>query len=257
MSGSIRFVTWNVEWAPPRHVDAISRLLGDARPDLAVITEGRLNSLPQEGYVALGDADWGYPTEADRRKVLLWSRFPIHDPQTHDGQGLPPGRLVTAVCETPNGDWWVAAVCVPWKDAHVRSGRCDATPWQEHVTFLEALPRVLDAAPAGLPRVIAGDFNQRMPRYRVPDWVGNALSEATPGFTFVTSGQLPNLDRLSVQHIAVSDELVARSVGGLDRRVGGPVPLSDHDLIWADLTRADPAPADRIATDSNVEVQLV
>ena len=65
------------------------------------------------------------------------------------------GRLVMAVTDTPDGPVRVVAVCIPWRDAHVRTGRADSRPWGEHVEFcgqLRELRRTLaprEAAGAG------------------------------------------------------------------------------------------------------------
>ena len=142
---AIRVVTWNVEWIRPKFVDAIRQQLDDARPDIAVITEGRLSALPDLGSSVSAGEDWGYRADPDRRKVLLWSRFPLRDSCRHEDLLLPPGRLVTTVCETARGPVWIAAVCVPWRDAHVRSGRRDAAPWQEHRDFLHGLRSVIES----------------------------------------------------------------------------------------------------------------
>lgn len=230
-----RVVTWNVEWAPPRHLAAITQVLTSVAPDILVLTEGRQAVMPQGGHVALAGPNWGYPTPPDRRKVLLWSRYPLTDINLQEESGLPPGRLVTATCHTPSGPWWIVGACIPWRDAHVRMGRRDATPWQEHLSFLEILPRVLSEAPPGGPVVVAGDFNQRLPSRRVPDHVAAALEAALRGLTVCTAGPVPGLSQFGVDHIAVSAGLVASRVGGVDRRLDGLTAVSDHDLVWVDL----------------------
>lgn len=231
----LRIVTWNVEWARPSHAEAITHALVQVTPDVLVVTEGREAILPRGGYVVLGGPDWGYPTTSDRRKVLAWSRFPLTDVNWHVDVPLPPGRLLTATCQTPLGPWWVVGVCIPWRDAHVRTGRKDASPWQEHLDFLAGLPHVLTQAPAGVPVVVAGDFNQRVPRQRTPTPVSSALTTAMTGLTMTTEGTLPGLAGPGVDHVARSADLVALRVGGVDRRLGQSKAVSDHDLVWADL----------------------
>lgn len=231
----MRVVTWNVEWAPPRHLPAITQVLASVAPDILVVTEGRQAVMPPGGHVTLAGPDWGYTAPVDRRKALLWSRYPLTDINHHEELGLPPGRLVTATCRTPSGPCWIAGVCIPWRDAHVRTGRRDAGPWQEHLAFLDGLPQVLAGAPTGLPVVVTGDFNQRVPRQRTPAPVYSALTTAMAGLTITTQGTLAGLTGLGVDHVACSADLVPVRVGGVDRRLGQLKAVSDHDLVWADL----------------------
>ena len=86
----IRVATWNVEWAARAHRDAITARLASVDADVLVVTEGLTSVLPTGGHHALGDANWGIPgSDPQRRKVLLWSRFPAH-PSRGCRRGLNP-----------------------------------------------------------------------------------------------------------------------------------------------------------------------
>lgn len=227
--------TWNVEWAPPKHRTAIATRLGELDADVLVVTEGMSSVLPADGHVALGGADWGYRVaDPDRRKVLLWSRYPLTDVVT-DIPGMPPGRFIAATCHAPGTAIRAIGVCIPWRDAHVRSGRRDAAPWQEHLTYLAALGEYLGTLDDAVPTIIAGDFNQRRLASGVPSHVSPALDEVLGRFQVVTVGTLPGLPAPIVDHIAVSASLAASDVRGIPRTGPNGQALSDHDLAMARL----------------------
>ena len=48
--------------------------------------------------------------------------------------------------------------------------------------------------------VIAGDFNQRMPRARQPKYAFEALSSAVQHYTWATSGEIAGVNKLSIDH---------------------------------------------------------
>lgn len=45
--------------------------------DAIVVTEGMHDLLPNGGQAVDAGADWGYAPKPDRRKVIVWSRFPL------------------------------------------------------------------------------------------------------------------------------------------------------------------------------------
>ena len=102
-------------------------------------------------------------------------------------------------------------VGVPWRDAHVRSGpRQDAAVWEEHLACCTQLLALRQEFAPGVSTVIAGDFNQRIPRARQPARVEAALNAALAGMTVWTRGETacgPLID-----HIAASDDFAADSV---------------------------------------------
>lgn len=133
---------------------------------------------------------------------------------------------------TPRAVRWVAAVCIPWADAHVRTGRAASRRWEEHCEFLDLLSPAaarLLRSPAAL---IAGDFNQTLPRSRAPVDVHRHLRATLDGWDVVTAGLLPPAPRL-IDHVAVNKGL----------RVEGPISflpkldLTDHNGVVIDLVR--------------------
>jgi hypothetical protein len=211
--------TWNVEWATPRsdRGTRVAAALAEAGADVIVVTEGVRGLLPSDGFVVDAGGDWGYGLKPSRRKVIVWSRFPLIRDFLGEGDATR-GRLAVATAATPDGPLRIIGVCIPWQDAHVRSGRCDARPWSEHLDYLDRLETLLAGMNDDLPTVIAGDFNQRLPRGRQPIRVFDRLSDVLSGWTIHTGGVQPNGPH--IDHIATNQGLSCESVRDW--------PASDH-----------------------------
>ncbi len=126
----------------------------------------------------------------------------------------------------------VLAVCIPWNDAHVRTGRRDATRWAEHLEFCAALqPAVIAATAAGL-TIVAGDFNQRIPRTRQPPDVASALDDALGPLRVSTAGE-QTVGRL-IDHVAVSPTVTVLDVAAWSNIVDGHR-ISDHTGVAVTL----------------------
>lgn len=212
---SITVATWNVEWATAGsgRGPKISTLLAAADADVIVATEGVRELLPLHGYAVDAGNDWGYGVKRARRKVIVWSRYPLTlDFVGHEG--ATRGRLVMATAALPDMPVSIIGVCIPWQDAHVRSGRADAQPWSEHLDYLDRLEQLLPNWHDSTPTVIGGDFNQRIPRGRQPVQVFDRLAEVLSGYTIHTAGALPNGPH--IDHIATDRRLSAASVSDSD-----------------------------------------
>ncbi len=234
---SLTVATWNVQWAPPGKRDAIHARIASLDAGVIVLTEGDVGVLPDGGYAIDGGADWGYvsPNPA-RRKIILWSKYPLLDPDVVGSaqEDMPWGHFVAATVETARGPIRFIGVCIPWKDAHVRTGRCDTEAWSEHLAYLRCLSGLIDQAGSAGDACVLGDFNQRIPRRRTPQHIHAALFGALSGFWISTAGDVPALSDLPVDHIAVGRRLLATGVCGLDRHEDGRSAgrlLSDHHLV--------------------------
>lgn len=234
--------TWNVEWAPPRKRDAIRRRLASVDADVIVVTEGDAGVLPGGGHTVDAGPDWGYVSaDPERRKVILWSRFPLLFPDSVGSPNLPPGRFVAATIETSHGPVRVVGVCIPWFDAHVRTGRKTAKRWEEHLAYLEALSQLLASSELDTPVCVVGDFNQRVPLSpSSTERVHGALLSAFAGFRLVTAGDVAGLHGYTLDHIAISASLDAEDVRGVDRHLDDEPgrALSDHDLVLCRVARS-------------------
>ena len=235
--GTIRIGTWNTRWANPDgpHGKIISDKLGATNCDVLCVTEGFAGILPDGGHVIDAGPDWGYPIKKGRRKVLLWSKRPwtphFHAIGTNE---LPKGRFLAGITETPSGACLtVVGVCIPWEGAHLSSGSKDRKPWQDHEAWLAGF----EALRCQFPKtrtVVLGDFNQRIPRKRVPQQVHEALLRAFDSFEFATDGKLTG-GRTSIDHIAHTEDLTRRSIGVWPKECADGTSLSDHFGVWGDF----------------------
>ena len=214
----IRIATWNVEWATPRTARGkrIAPIINGLDTDVFVMTEGCRELLP-DGYVVDAGTNWGYEdSDKSRRKVILWSKYPLLNTDLGENAGLPPGRFVSAIVQHPDGEFATMAVCIPWRDAHVNTGRKDRKIWEDHMMYLDGLHPLIDPDRGLL--VVAGDFNQRIPRARQPHLVSEKLSHCMEGLQVCTA--LP-LGSPLIDHIAVSSNFAVSKVSV----------IPDHDAI--------------------------
>ena len=197
----MRVATWNVEWADPdtQRGSRARAVFESLNASVIVLTEGCRELLPP-GSAIDGGTDWGYVLpDTRRRKVILWSSFPITELEIPLPSEMPSGRLAAGRIEHPRSPINVIAVCIPWRDAHVRTGRRDRTPWEDHLAFIRGLEKFISALEA--PFVIAGDFNQRIPAGNQPKNVAAALSAALKDLQVTTA--IP-LERPLIDHIVLS-----------------------------------------------------
>lgn len=221
----MRIGTWNVQWASPgARGDEVRALVEGLTLDIFVGTEVTLAVLPRGGHVIDAGDDWGYSLpRADRRKVAMWSREPWRDVAVPDLAEMPGGRCAIGMTTTAEGPLTVVGVCVPWGGAHVASGRKDRRRWEEHQAFLVALREVLFQIDG--PVVVAGDFNQRIPRGHQPSGMFDLLMETLCGLRIVTAGE--HGPTALIDHVAHSVKLVGEVVEIIDNG-GTKSRLSDH-----------------------------
>jgi endonuclease/exonuclease/phosphatase family metal-dependent hydrolase len=232
----LKVATWNTEWAPPisKRGVIIRERLADYEPDLVCLTECHAEFLAcWGGHTAVSGADWGYRKEEQWREVLLWSRQPWRDVSLSEGSGLPVGRSVVARTSTAVGDVTVMGIVIPYHFAHVRDGRRDRRPWEEHMAFLDALPAVL----AGLQTrcVVLGDFNQRIPSTWVPRAARDKLRQAFSGLDIVTAASVEFGGKATIDHIACDRVFAASGTSTLSNITGEGAAISDHFGVATDL----------------------
>jgi endonuclease/exonuclease/phosphatase family metal-dependent hydrolase len=242
---TVRVGVWNAQWASPgteRGRETI-RLLESLACDVLCVTEVAFGLLEPTGHVIDSEADYGYPRVGNRRKVVLRSRRPWTAVDRLGAPELPGGRFVSGVTDTPIGPIRFVGVCIPWRDAHVRTGRRDRAPWEDHLLFLRSLSTMLERnRPA--PTVLLGDFNQRIPRARQPQHVGTALVAALGTLRVVTAGQVAGVEGKLIDHVAIGRGLEAHDVAGVP---GRSQRLSDHDGVVVALER----PAQRLGATND------
>ena len=230
----ITVATWNTEWRTPKSEAGrrVAGILAATGADVIVVTEGVRDLLPEPGYAVDAGSDWGYSLEPSRRKVIVWSRYPL-TLELVGTEGATRGRLAVATVALPAGPVRIIGVCIPWQDAHVRSGRRDAQPWSEHLNYIDHFEQLLRSLEAEIPTVIAGDFNQRIPRGRQPIRVATRLADVLADWSIHTAGDMtfgPHID-----HIASNRRLTLDSASDWPNHdaIGR---LSDHSGVKCRLT---------------------
>ncbi|MFN3217664.1 MAG: endonuclease/exonuclease/phosphatase family protein [Acidimicrobiales bacterium] len=237
MKDRLRIATWNLEWATPgsdRHTRAIEHL-AQFDADIVVTTEDSLHDWSEYPHRIDGGPDWGYPIRGARRKVIAWSRTPWEG-VTELAERATHGRFVQGTTNVRGRKVQVLAVCIPWRNAHVKGGRTGREPWGEHVEFCEALgPAVAEAG--GGPVIVAGDFNQRIPRVNQPRAVADALGAALVPLRVATADEHA-VGRL-IDHVAVSADFAVVDVEAWTNVVDGRR-ISDHSgvVVTVDLALA-------------------
>ena len=233
---SVNISVFNCEWRSSSSVDAAVVRERVLRPetDIICLTEAYCDFFGDDGFTIECAPDHGYPIIEGRRKVMLWSRNPWSSTDNVVDQRLPSGRIVVGKTSTPIGDVMVVGVCIPWADAHVRTGRRDRGPWQDHITYLHALgDTVLDLRTKS---VVLGDFNQRVPQKYQTKQAYQALEEALLSkMDIATTGRIAPIGKQSIDHVCFSRDLACEEVQGLSNISGGGRQISDHFGVSAKL----------------------
>lgn len=225
----LSIVNWNVQWKLPHTAvgATIKQRIFAWAPEIVCLTEGFADFFDGVGHVITSEADYGYPLKPGRRKVLLWSRQPWRGADHFGDPDLPGGRYVAGRTTTSQGEIEVIGVCVPWKDAHVRTGRKDRTTWEDHLRYLVALGSLL--ATRTTRTLIVGDFNQRLPRRREPKPIHNALrASLLDSMRVATEGALPPNGLYTVDHVAHTPDIEPGEASSIPNDGPSGRPLSDH-----------------------------
>ena len=234
----LRIGTWNVDWAKPGTSigNAVTNALAEPDCGILCVTEGCAELLPADGHAICAGEDWGYrPKWEGCRKALLWSKRPWNDVDMVGSDALPPGRFVAGVTQTPLGPLTVVGVCIPWHDAHRRTGRKDREQWQDHETWLAEF-ETLTYRHATERTVVLGDFNQRIPWTWGKKRTHEALLRAFEGFTIATTGDLAEAPGRARDHIAHTPDMVLPGdIGIWPERSVHNEKLSDHFGVWGDF----------------------
>ena len=227
---SVRCLTWNLEWAPPKgpRAEWIMKHVAAADPDVVCFTEVQRGFMPP-GHLIEANADYGYPIQEGRRKVLLWSRELWTEVDVVSDEMMPSGRFVSGI----TGGIRFVGVCIPWKDAHVKTGRCDRQPWEDHLAYCQGLARVLKRhAEQSTTVCVLGDYNQRIPRINQPVPVFDALMAAIPpNFHIVTAGLTDAEGFNFIDHIAISPGVRASINGILPKTAEDGTRLTDNSGV--------------------------
>jgi len=204
-------------------------------PDIICLTEGCEDLLPTHGHVVTSHPDYGYKAPPHRRKVVLWSKHAwSHVDATGHGD-MPGGRFVSAQTTTPVGPVTFIGVCIPWDRAHVSTGNRNRKPWEDHIAYLHGLSHLF-AGTTPSASVMLGDFNQTLPKTRAPQRAYEDLARVLDNkFTAATVGDIPAINRPTLDHVVHSVDLSATVTRGLDDRMSNGKKVSDHFGVFVQL----------------------
>lgn len=235
----MNIVLWNTEWADPNAPSGkyIREFTQSHEPAVICYTEVMQGLHPDTGHLIESSPDYGYEGTAGRRKVSLWSSEPWEAVDVVGDESVPTGRFISGVSQ---GIRFVG-VCIPWKDAHVRSGRKDRSAWEDHTAYLKGLHQIIARySKEAYPICILGDYNQRIPRKYQPEHVFNLLEDVIKErFHTETSRILDPEGKQLIDHVSVSSGLSV-SIAEIHPKVTSEgIRLSDHVGIVAKLGRCD------------------
>ena len=220
----MRILLWNVEWATLKSIrgQEIQRIYRDVAPDIACITEGYLQFWENEGHVISSIEDYGYKITKGRRKVILISSLEWKNVDEVGNQDLPNGRYCYGRTHGLN----IHGVCIPWKDANVRTGQKDKDTWEDHIQYLDSLKSLIEDKKEKT--IVLGDYNQRIPRKWSPQDVYTRLIETfEPNLTIATTGFIKEMDKQAIDHFASTHDINVKSISTINNYVGS-LQLSDH-----------------------------
>jgi endonuclease/exonuclease/phosphatase family metal-dependent hydrolase len=236
---AVSLVLWNVQFRG-RNSNAGRELrarIMECAPDIVCITEAEADFLDLPHHLLAG-ADYGYPHAGSRRKVMLSSRAPWVDVDAIGHDAMPPGRYVAGTTATATGPLRLHGICIPWPHAHVRTGRRDRRPWDEHRKYIAGLAAVLATEDRTTTRVVLGDYNQRIPRRYTPRHVHEELLAAfPPDMVCATSSVVGPLGHAPIDHVHCSSNLEVATMRSLSNIGATGALLSDHFGIHVTLRR--------------------
>lgn len=236
----MKCLNWNLEWNTP--TSKVGRLLQEQvaaiDADTVCYTEVVRTMVP-EGHSIGSDPDYGYPNDGGRRrKVILWSKQQWTEVDTIGDDEMPSGRFISGI----TGGVRFVGVCIPWRDAHVKTGRRNRSPWEDHLAYCRGLARVLDEYQSRrTPTCVVGDYNQRIPRVGQPLNLAKALADAIPtDFRVATKGLKDTECNDLIDHFTVSPGLSISITQIVPRFASDGTRLSDHVGIEALLNHSPP-----------------
>lgn len=247
----MRILIWNTEWAKPNspREKIIKKIIKNSNADLICITEGYLESWQDYKYVISSNEDYGYKIHKGRRKVILISKTSWNNVSEASDIKMPEGRFISGITNDIN----VIGVCIPWKDAHVRTGRKDKQAWEDHIDYLIGLQEILSNL--AKQTLVMGDFNQRLPKKYAKKDAYDLMLKTFENMSFETKGKIQPINKQSIDHLCTTQTKVL-SIESIDN-FQNDVRLSDHFGLIITLTKSNVIDTDS-ATDTeptqNIEI---
>lgn len=228
----MKVIAWNLDWASPKSQRGkfIQDLIELHDPDVVCYTEAYMDIVPSNGYIISSNEDYGYKITHGRRKVILWSKIPWTDTDDIGSEHLPSGRFISGRTQSVR----FIGVCIPWRDAHVRTGNKNKLLWEDHAKYLENLAPIIKKQ-SDQAICLIGDFNQTIPRSRQPMTVYNRLTQILdPKFKIITSEEKDKDNKLLIDHIAITG-LKGTFMEVIESTNQHGLVLSDHVGILCEL----------------------
>ena len=204
----LKISCWNSDWATPSSKRG-KFFIDKFDSNIICIKEGYEILLPHDGYIISSHEDYGYKSKKGRRKVILWSKNKWTDIDQIGSKEIPTGRFISGIT---NGIK-IIGLCIPWRFAHVTTGRKDRKPWEDHLSFIQNLSFLNQKT------IILGDFNQIIPKKNQPEIVFSSLNNMIDRFNLLTTN-------MGLIHIVISTDLIAESIEKIATENN-----SDHDGI--------------------------
>lgn len=228
---SINIINWNIERQAPskRRAQIMMERISALSPDVICLTEAFEGSTTTLGGFEISVRGVAWSKEAPgERKVVLWSRNPWINADFGLAKPLQSGAYIAATTRTPLGDIEIIGICIPYNFASPYGETPKARPWTQHLIFLEGLKQaMIDRDPAAH-TILMGDFNQYIPRIWGSKAANSALEGALGTLTICTGGVIDGVGRPTIDHVALSPQLLAQSTSGIDEHDENGRKLSDH-----------------------------
>jgi endonuclease/exonuclease/phosphatase family metal-dependent hydrolase len=151
----------------------------------------------------------------------LISKTPWEESDNIGDSGLPSGRFVSGLTAGVN----FVGVCIPWKEAHVSTGKKSKKTWDDHLDYLSALKKYTDKTDSEM--FVLGDFNQRIPKKYSTIKAFESLLATFKDFGIWTEGIITPIEKQTIDHFATRNTGKTFSVRSIDNMQDG-VRLSDH-----------------------------
>ena len=220
---NLTLLIWNTEWAKPnsKREKIIKEIVENISPDIICITEGYIDSWKDYGYTISSNEDYGYKIHQGRRKVILISKTPWNNIDEIGSINIPTGRFISGNTNNIN----IVGVCIPWKDAHVKTGKKDKKPWEEHIDYLTELKSILPNLNEQI--LVMGDFNQRIPKKYSRNDVYDLMLNTFQNFNIETKNNIQPINKLSIDHLCTKSIEKILSIESISN-FKDEVRLSDH-----------------------------
>jgi mRNA deadenylase 3'-5' endonuclease subunit Ccr4 len=218
-----KLIIWNTQWAKPdsKREIQIKKIVAEESPDIICITEGYMQSWEHYEHIICSQEDYGYKIHEGRRKVILLSKEKWTDKNIIGNDELPTGRFISGVTSNTQ----VVGVCIPWKDAHVKTGNKNSSSWGEHLSYLSGLKTHLDKTHTQT--IVVGDYNQRIPKKYSTKLVFDTLLKTFENFDICSTGIISPIGKQSIDHFStntIPENMEIKSIDNIQNNFR----LSDH-----------------------------